>query len=146
MCRNWIALFPTALLTALAGCGGGPKIVPVSGTVTVDGKPLTQGYIQVVPNGWRPAVAKIGPDGRFTLTTTDANDGCPVGTHDVAIIASEQVDAVSVRWHAPKKYADIATSQLTVTIADGRNDVNIDLTWAGGKPFVEKHEPEGYSD
>ena len=41
---------------ALAGCGdGGPKIVPVSGIVLIDGQPLTYGHVQVIPEGWRPA-------------------------------------------------------------------------------------------
>ena len=35
-----------ALLSlATAGCGGGPKMYPVSGTVTYDGKPLPAGQI-----------------------------------------------------------------------------------------------------
>ena len=50
-----------APLLALAGCGeGGPKIVPVSGVVRIDGKPLDYGHIQVSPTGWRPASGGIG--------------------------------------------------------------------------------------
>jgi hypothetical protein len=113
---------------ALAGCGeGGPKIVPVSGMVIIDGKPLTYGHVQVLPAGWRPATGRIGGDGRFTLTTTVANDGCPVGTHPVVILASESITPEQMKWHAPTKYADVKTSGLTVTITGPTDELKIEL-------------------
>lgn len=132
---------------ALTGCGdGGPKMVPVAGTVTIDGQPLTYGQIQVLPNGWRPASSPIGSDGRFMLTTTVSGDGCPVGTHNVVILAGEQLSADAMKWHAPKKYADPKTSKLTVTITGPTTDLKIELKWDGGKPFIDKIEREGGSE
>jgi hypothetical protein len=131
-------------LCALPGCGdSGPKVVPVSGTVTIDDKPLTYGYVQVLPDGWRPATGRIGADGRFTLTTTAEGDGCAVGTHPVAILASESVGPDAMKWHAPKQYADPATSKLNVTISGPTSDLKIELKWNGGKPFTEKFQKEG---
>jgi hypothetical protein len=120
----------------LAGCGdGGPQIVPVSGIVTIDGQPLTYGHIQVIPTGWRPASGRIGTDGRFTLTTTVSGDGCAVGTHPVAILAGESLTSETMKWHAPQKYADIKTSDLTVTITGPTDDLKIELkSDGGGKP------------
>ena len=113
---------------ALAGCGdGGPKIVPVSGSVTIDGQPLAYGHIQVLPSGWRPASGRIGGDGRFTLTTTAPNDGCAVGTHPVAILAGEPITPETMKWHAPQKYSDTKTSNLTVTITGPIDDLKIEL-------------------
>jgi hypothetical protein len=133
-----------AALLGLGGCGGGgPKVVPVSGTVTIDGQPLTYGHIQVLPTGWRPASSRIGSDGRFMLTTTVSGDGCAVGSHAVVILAGEPISPEATKWHAPKKYADAATSNLTVTITGPTNDLKIDLKWGGGKPFTEKIEKEG---
>jgi len=117
-----------AVFLALAGCGdGGPKIVPVSGTVTIDGQPLAYGHVQVIPDGWRPASGRIGGDGHFTLTTTVANDGCAVGTHPVAVLAGESLTPDTMKWHAPQKYADAKTSGLTVTITGPTNDLKIEL-------------------
>src|SRR3954453_660077 len=83
-----------AAFLAVVGCGGGgPKIVPVSGIVLIDGQPLTYGHVQVIPTGWRPAPGRIGGDGRFTLTTTASGDGCAVGTHPVAVLAGESVNS-----------------------------------------------------
>ncbi|QEL15936.1 hypothetical protein [Limnoglobus roseus] len=129
---------------SLVGCSdGGPKVVPVSGIVTIDGQPLTYGHIQVLPTGWRPASSRIGSDGRFMLTTTVSGDGCAVGTHPVAILAGESISTEATKWHAPKKYADSKTSNLTVTITGPTNDLKVELTWSGGKPFTEKFEREG---
>ena len=61
-----------------------------------------------------------------------------LGEHDLAIRAAELLSPTRMKWHAPKKYADEETSGLTVTI-DGPDDaLTINLTWDGGKPFVER--------
>lgn len=129
-------LFAAAL--SAAGCDSGPKVVPVSGTVLIDGQPLTKGSVQVMPEGSRAAAGAIGPDGRFTLTTTDDGDGCLTGTHAARVIGNENVGPTNTRWLAPKKYASPDDSGLTVTITGPTTDLKIELTWAGGKPFVEK--------
>lgn len=123
-----------ALMVAVfgvAGCDGGPKVVPVSGVVLIDGQPLTYGHIQVIPSGWRPATGRVDGSGRFTLTTTTPNDGCAVGTHPVVILASESLTPENTKWHAPQKYADVATSNLTVTISGPTTDLKIELTSDG---------------
>ena len=116
--------------------------MPVSGQVLIDDQPLTYGFVQVVPKDSRPSVGKIGPDGRFTLTTFDTNDGSVYGNHPVAVITNELIDSSSQRWHAPKKYADPSTSGLTAQIVEGHPEITIKLYWEGGKPFVEKFNPE----
>lgn len=136
----------TVALFALTGCESGPKVVPVSGTVTIDGQPLPYGHIQVLPTGWRPASSAIGSDGKFMLTTTVSGDGCVVGTHPVVILAGESLNPETTKWHAPKKYTDPKTSNLTVTISGPTNDLKVELKWAGGKPFVEKFQKEGGSE
>ena len=138
--RAAAAALAAAALTALAGgCDRGPKVVPVSGQVLIDGRPLTKGFVRVVPAGYRAATGETGPDGRFTLTTTAAGDGCAVGTHPAAVIGNETlVGQNAQRWHAPKKYLDPATSGLAVTVDGPTDALTIELTWGGGQPFVEK--------
>jgi len=137
------------LVTALfflVGCGDGPKVVPVSGYVTIDGQPLTYGHVQVIPTGWRPASGRIGGDGRFTLTTTNPNDGCPVGTHPVAVLAGESLTPETMKWHAPQKYADIKTSNLTVTITGPTDDLKIELKSDGSMKPTKPVRGEGGSE
>lgn len=117
-----------AVLFTLVGCGdGGPKIVPVSGVVTIDGHPLAYGHIQVIPSGWRPASGRLDSYGRFTLTTTIEGDGCAVGTHPVAILAGESTTPDTMKWHAPSKYADVKTSDLTMTVTGPTDSIKIEL-------------------
>ncbi len=131
---------------AFAGCGGGgPKIVPVSGTVMIDGQPLTYGHVQVLPSGWRPASGAIGAGGRFTLTTTEPNDGCAVGTHPAVVLAGESITPETMKWHAPEKYADVSTSNLTVTISGPTDNLLIELK-SDGTQKPSKANFEGGSE
>jgi len=126
------------LLFAMSGCGDGrPSRVPVSGQVLIDGKPLTGGTLQVIPEGDRAAYGDIGPDGRFKLSTFTDNDGCVLGKHKVVVVSREIINAGSQRWLAPKKYSSFEESGLNVDITGPTEDLKIDLTWDGGKPFVE---------
>ncbi len=137
-----LAIGLALLLPAAPGCGNGrPDCVPVSGRVTIDGKPLEFGSVMVVPKGHRPAVGEIGPDGRFSLTTFEKNDGCVPGKHSVAVIAKKILNEYASKWFTPKKYANCGTSGLEVEVVGPRDDVEIKLTWGGGQPFVERYEP-----
>ena len=137
-----INLLTAGLLALLAGCGGGPEIVPVSGKVTIDGQPLTKGVIQVIAEGYRPAMGDIQADGSFTLTTDKPNDGCVRGNHKVAIIGDETLGPASRKWHAPPDYADFVKSGLTLTVDKPTKDARFELSWKGGKPYVEKFNKE----
>ena len=130
-----------ACLAASTGCNKHPGIVPVSGIVTIDGQPVPVGQVAVSPAGQRAAVGKISPDGRFTLSCFELNDGAPTGTHPVTVSAVEQVNEQSNRWHAPKKYANKVSSGLQVTIDGPTDNLEIKLTWEGSDhdgPFVDK--------
>jgi hypothetical protein len=132
-----------ALLLPLLGCSDGrPTRVPVSGRVLIDGKPLTLGSVMFVPKGDRPSSGTIDKDGRFTLTCFDKEDGAVVGTHRIAISAVEQVGPGAQKWHAPKKYVDYSKSGLTAEVTGPTNDVLIELSWDGGKPFIERGQGE----
>jgi hypothetical protein len=136
---GWGLIF---LWSSVSGCGDGrPERFTVSGRVLIDGQPLEVGFIQVLPKGNRPASAKLGPGGRFTLTTFDDHDGCVAGTHPVAVIAGHSLNEKEFKWFAPQKYADSKTSHLTIEVTGPRKDVELHLTWQGSghdRPFVEK--------
>ena len=130
----------TLLLTCIVGCGDGlPKRVPVSGRVLIDGKPLERGTILFVPKGERAGGGTLGPGGKFTLTTFTDNDGCVLGKHQIAVTACEPIGTSTINWFSPKKYTDISTSGIEVDITGPRDDVEINLTWNGGKPFTERN-------
>jgi hypothetical protein len=134
--RFTFVLLLVSSLIVITGCG--TKLNKVGGIVMIDGKPLKFGTIQVVPEGHRAAHGKIGPDGRFTLTSMDENDGIVTGSHAVAVMSAEAKGANAQYWHAPKKYADSKTSKLKVEVSGPTNDLKIDLSWEGGQPFLEQ--------
>jgi hypothetical protein len=142
-------LLATGTLLLLPGCGTkGPKPVPVSGTVMIDGKPLAGGFIRVVPDGGRSSGGTIGTDGRFTLGCFTKDDGCIPGTHKVEVSGFADVSETQRKWLAPRKYASAGASGLTVTIDGPTDALRIDLTWVGSLekgPFVEElfSEPRG---
>jgi hypothetical protein len=136
----WVLIMSLSLLFA-AGCDRGrPGIVPVSGQVTIDGKPLTQGQVMLYPEGHRASIGKLDSEGRFSLTCFEQGDGAPIGQHIATVTAVESMGEHANRWHAPKKYAS-KSSGVWVKIDGPTDDVKIELTWANEKhkaPFVEK--------
>jgi hypothetical protein len=69
----------------LGGCDSGPKIAPVRGYVTYNGKPVTVGKIWFYPEFGRPALGVLGADGTYVLGTNTPDDGALVGVHRVTI-------------------------------------------------------------
>jgi hypothetical protein len=136
-----LGLAATVCLAAMlpAGCGDGrPRRVPVSGRVLIDGQPVTQGTIAIIPEKARASGSDIGPDGRFTMTCFGDEDGVVPGTHTVTVTSIQDIDQKTRKQLVPPKYSEPETSDLKVTI-DGPNDaLTINLTWAGGKPFIER--------
>ena len=126
---------------ALAGCGDGrPTRVPVSGHVLIDGKPLTYGYVEFAPANSRASTGGLDQDGKFVLTCFEPGDGVVPGKQRIAVRAQEPIGAENMKWHAPKKYADMDSSGLTQDITGPTDSVVINLTWDGAPgPFVEKH-------
>lgn len=132
-----VSILFLAVAALIVGCDDRPKRVPVAGQVLIDGKPLELGTVRLVPQGARPSVGQIGEDGRFVLNCYEGDDGVIPGTHRVAVIANKGKGDTALEWFAPKKYADFRKSGLEVTIDEKQEDLKIELTWDGGKPFVE---------
>ena len=121
-----IALLVTAVL---GGCGGPSKpwevVVPVSGQLTFEGKPVSGAQITLyptsteVPDSVRPS-ATTTEDGSFVLGTFGANDGAPVGDYKASVVWFKVVDVGSgpVRGDnvLPQKYSNPEASGITVTI------------------------------
>lgn len=127
-------------LLATSGCSDGrPQRVPVAGQVLIDGKPLTHGYVRFTPSDSRASTGALDSEGKFKLTCFEPGDGVVLGTHQVTVMGQEPIGQETIKWHAPKKYADPASSGLTQEIQGPTDSVVINLTWDGQKgPFVEK--------
>jgi hypothetical protein len=83
-----------ALISLVAlGCGGsGPKYVPVSGVVTLDGKPYGDGVVVFLPkatkdnpNPGRSSAGETDANGHFVLKTDELKNGAVPGMHRVTV-------------------------------------------------------------
>ncbi len=136
------------LVATLAGCSGS-NMLPVEGTVTLDGEPLEGAAISFVPaEGGRPCTGQTDADGHFTLASYVAGDGVPPGEYKVTIVKLDtrrQAEAApvedgtegeeevmgkveqSAKFLTPMKLASPATTDLKVEVSPGMEPVQIDL-------------------
>ncbi len=118
--------------------------VEIEGLVTLDGKPLQIGMVQIVPESAMvsadSAVGMIGDDGRYSVSNV------PVGIVKISVKTSHlkgmanagkmapSRPGVSGAPHVtaqfvdvPKMYENPETSKLTATVTKGKNTVNLEL-------------------
>ena len=135
--RVGLAVLLVACLVCAAGCGRRPTLVPVSGRVTLDGKPLEFGSVMIQPTGGPAARGTIRPDGGFTVGTFAPGDGAIVGPATVRVACYEQQrpgapppqgELALGKSLIPEKYTQFETSGLTATVAAGMGPLAIDLT------------------
>ena len=137
-------------LAGVAACGNSnPQYqssgVEVEGLVTLDGKPLQMGMIQIVPESAmmaaESAVGNVGEDGRYSVSNV------PVGGIKISVKTSHLKGmAMAGKMPAPRpgvsggapqlagQFADVPklyespeTSKLTATVTKGKNTVNLEL-------------------
>jgi hypothetical protein len=138
-----VAVACLVVAAANSGCRRGPAIVPVSGVVEVDGKPLSSGSVMVIPVDGRPASGTIGRDGRFTLTTFRPGDGVLTGTHQVVVSAHESLGGTKLRWLVPAACRSMAASPLRLEVTGATSAATISISTDGQPLQVEDMSATG---
>jgi len=122
---------------SIAGCGQAYKIAPVSGRITLDGKPLANATVQfypVAPPGTDPGPTSIGhtnEDGRYSLALIDGGTlGAMVGKHKVFITVNPKPDPNDKR---PRHYVQVPMrynrkSELERDVPPGGAECDFELT------------------
>jgi hypothetical protein len=118
----------------LAGCGSS-DFGSVSGTITLDGKPLPDVSVSFDPQ-WAEGTAAFGStdgNGRYELITTADNKGAMPGQYVVRVRSPDPVDfdengnlLEAYVNAAPDKYG--AKSELTAKVEPGKNVIDFALT------------------
>jgi hypothetical protein len=139
-------LIPLLLMTVV-GCGGGngtieaPELVPISGKVLLDGKPLAAAQVFFLPKattGGQVCYASTAEDGSFALKYVNGDEGCPRGefvmqvskllTPDGKPIPEGQTAAdVAAVDIIPLRYKDPDAPMNSVTITGPKSDFQIAL-------------------
>ncbi len=128
------------LLASLPGCSSdGPQVVDVSGTVTLDGKPVPAAvltFIPQVPDG-SPSYGRTDADGKYTLAFTRSKSGAMLGQHVVEIetqkLSADEVADLKAEGQEPPAYVAIpkkyrAKGGLTAEVKSGGNQLDFKLT------------------
>ncbi len=138
-CRVFLSI---ATILFVTGCGSsGPQLGVVTGTVTLDGKPVPGALVTFVskePNG-TSSYGKTDDTGKYQLEFTTERLGAMLGSHDVTIVTnrasqSDEPDTGTVAKiefvPIPKHYARGA---LTAEVKAGSNVRDFALTTAKAK-------------
>ena len=120
-----------ALLSLAVGCG--KSLSGVSGTVTLDDKPLEDAFVEFSPTSGRPSVGRTDEDGHYQLEYSTRKSGVEAGDHVVRIGTYQEASidmktgepTAKVEEVVPEKYNRQTT--LTAHVKPGKNDIDFDL-------------------
>jgi hypothetical protein len=124
------------MVACFAGCGpSGPEIASVSGTVTLDGKPLPEAFVYFRhADGGRISESSTNDKGEYKLNYSLEESGAMVGPNTVRIstfIETVKEDSGAIvkgtnkKELVPSKYNK--QTELNVEVKSGRNAFNFDL-------------------
>lgn len=137
MQRVFVLLAALIALTTLVGCGAdraanAPKLVPFTGTVTLDNKPLGGALVTFIPTGSTKGKGAFGAtdeNGRFELSEDGKNKGAPAGQYRVVCNKWVMPDGsdyprdskvspgeAGAKEMLPRRYSDEGETELKATV------------------------------
>lgn len=133
-------LLGVGLLVVAVGCSdGGPGLTTVTGTITLDGKPMPGVLVTFAPLAGSPSYGKTDVQGKYELWYTDDKKGAMLGKHDVMLevqklsaseIAEMKAEGQTVDTSPtipiPRKY--LGANALSAEVVDGQNEIDFELT------------------
>ena len=145
-----VLLLSCAVLTiGVSGCGGGrsadqPKLVPVSGTVKLEGQPAPGVSVMFFPTGLTRGTsyyANTDPSGRYELQSSDGQKGAPVGEYKVTCSkyvmpdgslfksdGTQSPEMAGAKELLPPRYSDQLATELKATVPESGGTVNLDVS------------------
>jgi hypothetical protein len=123
------------------GCGGNSNVGSVTGTVTLDGNPVSGALVSFTPKkGGSPSVGRTDDSGKYFLQYTRDQQGAEIGEHSVKITtylaADPEADPpqAEVPEKIPIKYN--YKTELTKEVKSGTNTIDLELQ--GGEVIQPK--------
>jgi len=140
---RWRAcLVGVVLALQLTGCGKSYKTAPVSGKVTLDGKPLPHAKVIFVPqfdpgdkNALPSSAGTTDDNGHYTLVLNSIStkaEGAVLGKHKIIVAIDPDVGAADTKptFHknVPTRYTRINTTPFEKEVVSGDNNFDLELT------------------
>jgi hypothetical protein len=138
-----------ALLAPMLGCGeDGPKLVPVTGVVTLNGKPLAEAEVSFVPDPTNkdvtPGGDKTGPEGNYKAmyqgrsglapgkykVLVSKKAGLPAGMELPPEIKMDRVqqEMMGIRKETlPAKYSEATKSEFSADVSETGGTFDFDV-------------------
>jgi hypothetical protein len=126
--KRRLRLVLLVVAAALTGCGGPESL---SGTVTLDGEPLTEAAVAFFPQGSNAEsiVGMTDKDGRFVITPAA---GSTIAYGKYKVIVTKRAEATPAQIEAfivpdeliPAKYSDLSQTELEVEV---NSSASVDL-------------------
>ena len=126
-----------SLIVFVTGCGS-QSMLPVSGVITLDGKPVSDAGVMFCPtkNGMM-AAATTDAMGKFELATGRRRGAVP-GEYRVAVSKKETTGVgafatvgprgASIKWLVPQRYSKPEASGFQVTVGQGQTEFSFALS------------------
>lgn len=122
-------------LLGFVGCGSdGPDLAEVTGTVTIDGKPVHGAMLTFVPEaaGGSPSYGVTDAEGNYSLMFTQDKNGAMLGKHNVEIETRRLTKDDMAEGVAPPEFVPVPkkykqTGALTAEVKDEDNDIDFAL-------------------
>jgi len=137
------ALFACAGLLLISGCfGGNSDLGNVTGTIKVNGEPISNAAVTFMPVEGRASIGLTDAEGRYKMVYTVGQDGARIGKHKVFITtevvkepayghqsgAADPVRQKGRKELLPKNYSERNYTELTANVESGDNTIDFDLT------------------
>jgi hypothetical protein len=130
------ALLTGGAVLAAAGCSSesGEKLGPVTGKITVGGKPLTTGSVSLRPDasqgnkGQHQPNGAIDAEGTYELLVPPAKKGAPLGWYKVVVTAYDNpMPNKPLKSFIDMKYSDEKTTPLKFEVIENPEPGRYDL-------------------
>ncbi|MBN2294795.1 MAG: carboxypeptidase regulatory-like domain-containing protein [Pirellulales bacterium] len=150
MQKSFCAIVLLSVAVVVFGCGKDPNLPElhaVTGTVTLDGKPLHNAVVIFYPTGTTRGTRAYGrtdSEGRYSLTSSKLGEGAPAGSYSVTVSHLTMPDGspmpkdkdfdpmtMSYKENLPAQYSQRHATKLTATVPEGGGEVDFELNARG---------------
>jgi hypothetical protein len=110
------------------GCGQSSPLVPVTGSVTLDGEPLPRAQVLFRPRNGRPSFAITDDNGKYALRYTAESMGALPGEHVVSVTTAANDDGddnAAAKESLPARYNSKSTLSVTVDATHRTHDFDL---------------------